>query len=184
MFNQTTYADITMLIENVSLPAHRFVVCPQSSYLEEACHQAFSRDEQTLHCDQGSGAAYWRIFEYLYTGNYSDSLQKIDLEEDPSLIKHLRVYALADMFGVGDLKTMSMDRLKRETSERWNSDLFVASIEEVYQSGVKFPLTLRSDLLDVAAMHVHDITAKDDFRSLVYRGGDFVVEYVERLLRL
>jgi hypothetical protein len=80
MFNQAAHADITILIQGVSLPAHRFLICPQSIYLEEACEQAFHEGERILHCEQGSGAAYWRVFEYLYTGVYSDYLDNTDLK--------------------------------------------------------------------------------------------------------
>lgn len=80
MFNQAAHSDIMILIQGVSLPAHRFVICPQSNYLEKACQQAFSKDERILNCEQGSGAAYWRVFEYLYTGGYCDCLDNIELK--------------------------------------------------------------------------------------------------------
>lgn len=80
MFNQTAHADITMLIQNVLLPVHRSIICSQSSYLEDMCHQASSRDEKVVNCDQESGAAYWRVFEYLYTGDYCELLHNTELE--------------------------------------------------------------------------------------------------------
>jgi hypothetical protein len=80
MFNQAAHADITILIQGVSIPVHRFLICPQSIYLEEACEQALNRGERTLNYEQGSGAAYWRVFEYLYTGSYCDFLDNAELK--------------------------------------------------------------------------------------------------------
>ncbi|KAH8702855.1 hypothetical protein GQ44DRAFT_783411 [Phaeosphaeriaceae sp. PMI808] len=52
----------------------------QSSYLEEACEEAFSKGERILKCNQASGVEHWRVFEYLYTGDYSEHLFNTGLE--------------------------------------------------------------------------------------------------------
>ncbi|OAL42711.1 hypothetical protein IQ07DRAFT_525636, partial [Pyrenochaeta sp. DS3sAY3a] len=181
-FNQATHSDVTILIQGVSLPAHRFVICPQSSYLEEACQQTFSKDERIIKCEQGSGAAYWRVFEYLYTGDYSDSEKADKFPDDDKLSKHLRVYALANMFCIEDLKTVCLDKFRRETSKGWDSDLFLGCVWEVYHSIPAYPHTIRPALVDVAVAHVREIAGKAGFQDLVREGGDFVVEYVTRLL--
>lgn len=80
------------------------------------------------------------------------------------------------------LKEISMDRMKQTVRERWDCDLFLACIREVYQSVSKFPPTLRSALLDMAVVHALELTMEEEFKDLVYEGGDFVVEYVGRLL--
>lgn len=79
MFGQAAYADITFSIQGVLLPAHRFVICPQSIYLKEVCQKAFSSNQRTLKFENESGAAHWRVFEYLYTGGYSDYLGNAEL---------------------------------------------------------------------------------------------------------
>lgn len=80
IFNQETYSDITILIRNVTLPAHRLVICLQSSYFEDTFPEAFDQGKGILEFQQGSGIAYWRVFEYLYTGDYSDEASNKDLE--------------------------------------------------------------------------------------------------------
>ncbi|KAK7177395.1 hypothetical protein PSPO01_16561 [Paraphaeosphaeria sporulosa] len=185
MFNEKTHADITISMQNVSLPAHRFIICPQSLYLEQACHQAFSKGERTLNCShQGEAAAHWRVFEYLYTGDYSAHLCNPDFEDDPELSKHLRVYALADYFCIEDLQFIALKKFQREASEKWNSDLFLACIWEAYQSVPDIPRTIRSALIDIAVVHASEVVQKESFKDLVHEGGDFAVDYVGRLLQV
>jgi hypothetical protein len=89
---------------------------------------------------------------------------------------------LADLFCIEDLKSISLDKFRRETSEKWDSDPFLECVWEVYQSIPEYPRTIRPALVDVAVAHAGDIAGKARFEDLVREGGDFVVEYVTRLL--
>ena len=80
LFNQETYSDITILIRNVTLPAHRLVICLQCPYFEDKFPDTFAQRKGILEFQQGSGIAYWRVFQYLYTGDYSDEATNKDLE--------------------------------------------------------------------------------------------------------
>lgn len=74
MFNRAMASDATILIQDVSLPIHQLVVCLQSSYLCDALQKALdSTGSRSLMFQEGSAIAHWRVFEYLYTGDYSDS---------------------------------------------------------------------------------------------------------------
>jgi hypothetical protein len=73
MFNDTKYSDATVHIHDVKLPVHKSVICIQSAYFEKAFQDVFIEGSSgVLTFNDGSGAAYWRVFEYLYTGDYSD----------------------------------------------------------------------------------------------------------------
>ena len=75
MFNQAMASDATVFIQNVALPIHHLVVCLQSSYLSDALRKVLdSTGVRSLTFLEGSAIAHWRVFEYLYTGDYSDSL--------------------------------------------------------------------------------------------------------------
>jgi hypothetical protein len=104
------------------------------------------------------------------------------LPDDGKLSKHLRVYALANMFCIEDLKTISLNKFRRETSEGWDSNLFLECVWEIYHSTYGYPRTIRPALVDVAVAHAREIAGKARFEDLVREGGDFVVEYVTRLL--
>jgi len=75
MFNDATYSDATAIIQANELPVHRSIICTQSEYFEKAFQEAFVEGcSGVLKLDNRSGAAHWRVFEYLYTGDYSEDL--------------------------------------------------------------------------------------------------------------
>ncbi|KAF1992736.1 hypothetical protein P154DRAFT_549934 [Amniculicola lignicola CBS 123094] len=114
MFNNTKYSNATIIIYNVTLPVYKFVVYTQSEYFKKAFQVAFIEGSSgELIFNGGSGAAHWRVFEYLYTGDYSDPpLNNLEgkLLDDSPLLKDPCVYALADMFFLEDLKALSVAR--------------------------------------------------------------------------
>jgi len=78
LFNDTRYSDATVLINGITLPVHKSVICTQSKYFEKAFQDAFVEGSSgVLTFNIGSGAAHWRVFEYLYTGGYSDELSHV-----------------------------------------------------------------------------------------------------------
>jgi hypothetical protein len=75
MFNDKKYSDATVVIHGRQLPVHKSVICTQSEYFEKAFLDGFIEGSSgVLKFDNDSGAAHWRVFEYLYTGDYSDDL--------------------------------------------------------------------------------------------------------------
>lgn len=82
MFNKEDYSDVTVLIQGTKLYAHRFVICVQSQFFANAFQgKKFIEGERgEIKFDEGSALAHWRVFEYLYTGSYSDNLKVKGLE--------------------------------------------------------------------------------------------------------
>jgi hypothetical protein len=75
MFNDTKHSDAAIVIKGITLPVHKLVICPQSKYFDKAFQDAFVEGSSgVLTFDNGNGAGHWRVFEYLYTGDYSDDL--------------------------------------------------------------------------------------------------------------
>lgn len=77
MFNEPEVSDVTVIIHNITLHAHHLVISLQSAYLADAIQKASastSTGSRVLIFQEGSGAAHWRVFEYLYNGDYSDNL--------------------------------------------------------------------------------------------------------------
>jgi len=88
MFNDTKYSDATVLIHGITLPVHKSIICTQSAYFEKAFQEVFVEGTSgVLTFNDDSGAALWRIFEYLYTGDYSDELPE-NFEGEVALMTH------------------------------------------------------------------------------------------------
>ncbi|KAF2187347.1 hypothetical protein K469DRAFT_570324, partial [Zopfia rhizophila CBS 207.26] len=162
----------------------------QSPYFAKAFQEAFVEGSTgTLEFQEGSGIAPWRVFEYLYTGDYSDELSNKDLEgkqatnTSPATQTNsdLQVYALADMFFLEDLKALALKKFQQKSRDLWMSDSVPECIREVYKSTYEQDRGIRSAVVEVAASHVHDLSNKGIFKNLVREGGDFVVDYFENL---
>lgn len=77
MFNKQDYSDVTIFIYGTKLYTHRFVIYVQSRYFAKAfSNKMFAKGRKgEIRFDEGSAMAYWRVFKYLYTGNYTDNLK-------------------------------------------------------------------------------------------------------------
>ncbi|KAJ6276571.1 hypothetical protein J3E71DRAFT_187155 [Bipolaris maydis] len=182
MFNDTRYSDATVVIYGKNLPIHKSVVCTQSKYLEKAFQDSFVEGSSgVLTFNNDSEAAYWRVFEYLYTGDYPDDLLH-DIEDDPALLKEPRVYALAEMFFLEDLKAVAVAKLQQKLQDLWTSDSFPECIQEIYATTPENDVGMRSAVVEIAKVHVKELISKDIFKDLIREGGDFAVEYFESVV--
>lgn len=75
MFHNEKYTEATILILDVKLHAHQLVLCIQSINFEQAFQNRLVKSSSgILSFHEGNGAAHWRIFGFLYIGDYSDQL--------------------------------------------------------------------------------------------------------------
>ena len=101
-----------------------------------------------------SAMACFRVFQYLYTGDYSADREAEGLEgrlpwamshllraylslDDPDLLKDPRVYFLADMFLLENLKALSLAKLQAGLqigSQSQIPGLFPECVREVYSN--------------------------------------------------
>ncbi|KAF2006466.1 hypothetical protein P154DRAFT_422103 [Amniculicola lignicola CBS 123094] len=186
MFNDTRYSDATVVIHGKKLPVHKSVICTQSEYFEKVFQKAFTEGSSgVLTFNNDSGAAHWRVFEYLYTGDYSDNISQ-DFEgallDDPALLKEPRVYALANMFLLEDLRALATVKLQQKLQELWMSDSFPECIREIYATTPESDRVMRSAVVEVAKEHVRELGKKVVFKDLIHEGGDFAVDYFESVV--
>ncbi|KAI0995926.1 hypothetical protein K3495_g12255 [Podosphaera aphanis] len=154
LFNDPKYSDVTIQISDVIFFAHRNVICSQSKYfeaaLQEGSQQFLEAGTRSIVFKEGSGAAYWRVLEYLYTGDYSDSLSTAQFIEDPELIKDVRVHALADMFLIDDLKELAETKLEKKLQNR-QADAYTIVVDcarEIYENTQKSDYKIRNMVVD------------------------------------
>ncbi|KAI1532888.1 BTB POZ domain-containing protein [Pyrenophora tritici-repentis] len=182
MFNDTKYSDATVVIHKKELPVHKSVICTQSEYFEKAFQGVFVEGSSgVLTFNNDSGAAHWRVFEYLYTGDYSDDLSH-DFEDDPALLKEPRVYVLANMFFLEDLKALATAKLQQKLQNLWTDDSFPDCIREIYATTLDSDHAMRSAVIEVAKAHVKELGRKSVFKDLIHEGGDFAVHYFESVV--
>ena len=136
MFNNTKYSDVSIYLGSVELLllAHYAILGVRSPYFDDALESGFKEGkEREFRFHDYSVYALWRVFHFMYKGCYYDepaeSLSKEGkasvfrmlestlmtlLGNDLELLKHPRVFALADMFRIDDLKALAVRNLKAQ----------------------------------------------------------------------
>ncbi|KAK1452816.1 hypothetical protein CTAM01_17256 [Colletotrichum tamarilloi] len=175
LFNKTDHADVKIRIGEFELPAHGLVLAAHSPYFKKALKGNFQESEsKTFQFREGSAHAYWRVFEFMYTNNYSEEVESIEAQDDADeLTKHVQVYVLADFFLMPELKRFAVERLKPKLEELWVSESFVGCIKETYESINQSGQQIRDAILRVVKINLDSLWSKKIFRDLVYEGGDF-----------
>lgn len=106
------------------------------------------------------------------------------MSDDPALLKEPRVYALADMFFLQDLKTVATVKLKEKLSNLWTDDSFPDCIREIYANTPESDNVMRPAVVEVAKAHVQVLATKNEFKDLIREGGDFALQCFESIVSL
>jgi hypothetical protein len=97
------------------------------------------------------------------------------------LLKHPRVFALADMFQVVGLQKLAAAKFKDQLQQLWSSDTLPDCIREVYQTSVQPQASLRSIVVRVTIQNLDTLLQKPAFKGLLREGGDFALDMVQQL---
>lgn len=66
----------------------------------------------------------------------------------PNLLDHCRVYALAEMFQVEDLKVLAASKFQKEAMVHWNHPDFLEAVQVVYLTSVRTDRLLRDIVVE------------------------------------
>ncbi|KAJ4159433.1 uncharacterized protein LMH87_008335 [Akanthomyces muscarius] len=184
LFRSTQFSDVKIRLGEVELPAHGFVLSAQTDYFARALASKFEEGATgTFQYDEGSMHAYWRCFKYIYTGEYAEEpAAELSVPDDDELSKEVRVYELAQYFGVKGLGEYSLDRFKIKIDKLWVSERFVDCIRDVYASTVDSDCKMRKAVVDVTNRHFSQLWDKP-LQDLMREGGDFAVDLMEQVSR-
>ena len=73
-FNSEDLSDVLLIFGDVRIPAHRLILSARSGYFKKAFGAGLSEAEtKEFKFDSGYEHAYFRVFQFMYTGDYSDS---------------------------------------------------------------------------------------------------------------
>ncbi|KAI0416378.1 BTB/POZ domain-containing protein [Xylaria grammica] len=184
LFNNPDHADVKIYIGEHELPAHSVVLASQSQFFQTALTGNFKEGKaKQFHFKEGSAHAHWRVFEHMYTGNYSEEpAQALDAPDDDELLKDVRVYATAEFFMLDDVKRLALERFMEKLKHLWVSELLVGCIREVYASTTQPKDRLRSVVVDIVHDYRSTLWQRKAFQDLVYEGGDFAVDLMGRCI--
>lgn len=79
------------------------------------------------------------------------------ISDVPNLTTHAKVYALGEKYDIKGLKTVALEKFKKEANVHWDSDDFITAIEEVYTSTVANDRGMRNAVVE--AIYEHHVYA-------------------------
>ncbi|KAK8900789.1 hypothetical protein QC760_010553 [Botrytis cinerea] len=187
LFNNSKYSDMTIYLGESKIPfaSHRAILGMRCPYFDDVLQSGFKESiTNEISFEKDSPHALWRVLHYIYTGDYSDEPSEIlDSEgDDLELLKHPRVFALADMFRIEQLKILACEKFKKQLQQHWISDTFPDCIREVYTTSNDIDIkTIRNAVVSVVALHKKELVEKRSFQELIREIGDFAVDLVLRV---
>lgn len=130
-----------------------------------------------------------------------DGTQGSTVDVDPilkRLLTNAQVYAMADKFGVPDLKLLAQEKFLRHTDE-WPIPGFAAVVHEILASTPQSDRGLRVVVRDILAVHVEEITsipgsddatqytpeslrARRKWMSILTQEGEFLLEILNQVV--
>lgn len=184
LFNNPDHADIKIYIGKYELPAHSVVLAIQSKFFQKALSENFKEGkDKEFHFNEGSMHAYWRVFQYMYTGDYSaEPAEVLDAQDDDELVKDVRVYTTADFFMLNGLKQLALPRFRSKLDRLWVSELLVDCIREIYESTTESDHGLRNAVIEVVHTYRDDLWKRKAFRDLISDGGGFAVDLMSEFI--
>lgn len=204
LFDDITYSDLTIYLgkSQLKLHAHRIILGLRSPYfqvafksqMQEAITGEFRLPENDEH-------ALWRVFQYMYTNDYNAELERpsgaegglylvvqngrvnISKGEDPEVLRHPRVYALADLFRIEELKKLSVRKFEEQIGKQnlWSSEAFADCIREVYTTTPDQDLLMRNVVVQVVVAHIKDLSKRKWIQDLIRDEGDFAVDLFQKI---
>lgn len=188
---------VTLLVGNgeseTILTAHQALLA-QSPFFSDAC-AAFTDDGSPRQIDLVTEEldAVGCFLEYLYTGDYFPKKLpgQRTLELDPSipavdetgdqLLKHARVYTLAEKFGMDKLKTLASSKIHCVNSTAKGE---IQYARYIYQYTNRDDTTVRAPVANFWATRSHTLRAEaeEEFRSLCLEFPQFGYDVLTRVL--
>ncbi|KAI1282224.1 hypothetical protein F5Y07DRAFT_395024 [Xylaria sp. FL0933] len=188
---------VTLIVGNAEnetiLTAHQALLV-QSPYFADAC-AAFADDGSPRQIELANDEidAVGCFLEYLYTGDYFPRKlpgQRL-LEPDPSvpavdetgdqLLKHARVYTIAEKFGVDKLKSLASSKIHCVNSTAKGE---ITYARYIYQYTSKDDTTVRAPVANFWATRSHTLRAEaeEEFRALCLEFPQFSYDILTRVL--
>ncbi|KAF7169365.1 hypothetical protein CNMCM5623_002128 [Aspergillus felis] len=113
-FLNPKYSDLSIMCGDEVFPAHRNIVCPQSTYFEIACDGRFKEGNGEIRLDDRDPMLIRKMLEFLYIGDYTyEAMGDFDAENDSGdlpqtdLVTDLQADAGTEVFSHSEANTSS-----------------------------------------------------------------------------
>ena len=102
-----------------------------------------------------------------------------DVEDDPELLKHIRVYILADYFAIKELEHLAHAKFNAQIATLWRSETLPDCIREIYGNTVAAN-QLKETLLHTIQKNIKELWKSGRFQATVPDNGDLAVDLLSQ----
>ena len=209
MLLSSKHSDVSIYLgpEKVEFRAHYAILSVHTRYFDAAKEKGFAEAlENKFYFPEGHPYAFYRVLQYIYTGDYSMDSSRLDIgegnypnridlvqrgayivltgfqDDDGALLKHLRVNAIMDFFDVQGLRSLCATSFTNLLYLSWDINTFVDSVFDVYSMTTKGDDAFRKAIVNSAIKNLKELYKRDDFKSLITEHGEFSGELLTALL--
>lgn len=172
------------------LSAHQDLLT-QSPFFEQKCADFAATGPRRIELVDEDVDAMGSFLEYLYKGEYFPKRMGETLEKDPSLpeideageqlLRHAKVYNLAEKFFMPALKSLAHSKIHRTTSTALGE---IQYARYVYQNSSRDDVTIRKPIITFWATRSHVLRheAEEEFRAMCIEYPQFGFDVLSMVL--
>ncbi|KAK2769932.1 hypothetical protein FQN53_005816 [Emmonsiellopsis sp. PD_33] len=186
LFNSQAHSDLTLYLgpSKFKFHAHYAILSARTCYFDKTKAQWKEGKTNEFHLTDECPHALYRMLEYIYKGDYATDTRSLDgTKDDPDLVKHARVFLLADYFDVKGLRELCAQKFAKQAVWLWTTDQFIESIGEVYWIPKSSGQCMRKEIYTVVQAHIEQLHENEKFRELLNGCAEFAADVVDMVLK-
>ncbi|KAK2805343.1 hypothetical protein FQN50_006244 [Emmonsiellopsis sp. PD_5] len=187
LFNSQVHSDVTLYLgpSKFKFHAHYVILSVRTTFFDKAKAGEWEEGKTNeFHLKGGRSHALYRMLEYIYKGDYATDTRCLDgTKDDADLLKHTRVFLLADYFDVKGLKELCAQKFAKQAAWLWTADQFIESIRDVYSIPKSSGQCMRKEIYTVVQAHIEQLHEKEKFRELLNECAEFAADVVDMVLK-
>ncbi len=122
------------------------------------------------------------MLQFLYKGVYNGLMPGL-AKPDEHLMLDVKVYAIADKFGISELKDCAKGKFESHATDAWNSECFSQVVRAVYEMTNETDEDLRSIAIKIAGANASDLMDRGEFKELLKGNNEFAVAVLEQVVQ-
>ncbi|KAL8404880.1 hypothetical protein RB594_009675 [Gaeumannomyces avenae] len=178
LYQSGDYSDLTLSCGGKDYKLHKSVVCPRSDFFAAACRGHFKEArEGRISLPEDDPQIVDLMVQYFYHLDYRISMESYGTQRTEGLVNqtqmlgwhlpiHVKVYAMAEKYGIVGLKAVARRRFETAVDDVWHHSHFIEAAREAYGSTVEADRPLR-DAVSLKFMARPDLLARSEARDLL-----------------